>query len=486
MSLSSAIRIAQNSLMNTGVQTTVTSRNISEASNENYTRRDASTVTSGNGARIISITRATNSDLLWDSLRASSHSSAQSVISDGANRLQRLVNGTDNSTSAATLLAAFEDALQLYGNDSSNSLLADSVVDYAKELTDGLNTSSLAIQQYRAELDRNIDSAVDELNNLLSQFKEVNDEIIKGTSTGADINDALDDRDTLLKKISEYVPVSVLKRDNNDFALYTDKGVTLFETVPRQVTFEPLTGYSAGITGNTIRIDGVPVTGGSGADTSATGTLQAMMQLRDDVTVDMQAQLDEVARNLVTIFAESDQSGGGGPDLAGLFTFAGGPGIPASAAIANGISQTIRVNAAFDPALGGDPALLRDGGANGASYVVNTSGGSGFSEQLIAFIDAMNAPMSTDPAAGITGNHSVSEYAESSIGWLESLRSRASDAADSKSALYERLRSSLSSGTGVNMDEEMAILMELEQAYQASARIIASIDEMMQTLLNAV
>ena len=135
--------------------------------------------------------------------------------------------------------------------------------------------------------------------------------------------------------------------------------MTLFETIPRQVTFEPLSSYSAGVTGNTIRIDGVPVIGGTGADTDATGTLQAMIQLRDGVTVDMQAQLDEVARSLVAIFAESDQSGGGGPDLAGLFTYAGGPAIPAAGTIATGISQTIRVNASFDPSLVARPGARR-------------------------------------------------------------------------------------------------------------------------------
>lgn len=485
MSLTSALRIAQNSLMNTGIQTTVTSRNISEASNPNYVRRDAVLVSTGNGARVVNINRATSDDLLWDSLQALSDSKAQSIVSNGANRLQRLVNGADNSTSAATLLANFEDALQLYGNDSSNTLLAESAVGYAKELSDGLNSSSLAIQEYRAELDQNINSSVGELNNLLDQFKQVNDEIVKGTGSGQDVNNALDQRDTLLKQISEYVSVSVVKRDNNDFVLYTDQGVTLFETVPREVSFQPLSSYSAGITGNTIRIDGVPVIGGVGADSNATGTLEAMIQLRDTVTVDMQAQLDEIARSMVTIFAETDTLGGG-PDLAGLFTYAGGPAIPLAGTIATGIAQTIGINPAYDPSVGGNPELLRDGGANGASYVANTTGEAGFADQLIGFLDRMNAPVATDPSAGITGSYSVSEYSESSIGWLESLRSRASAAADGKGALFERLQSSLSSKTGVNMDEEMAILVELEQSYQASARIVQALDEMMQTLLNAV
>lgn len=486
MSLATAIRTAQNSLLNTARQTVVTSRNISEASNQNYVRRDAILVSGESGARIVDVRRNGNEELLRDSLLALSNSKAQSVISSGADRLQRLVNGVDSSTAPATLIAAFEDALQLYSSDPSNTLLASSAVYAAKEVADGLNGASIAIQEFRQDIDQDIKNSVEELNTLLASFKQANDEIVQGTRSGADINDALDQRDSLLKQISEYVSVSVVRREGNDFALYTGQGVTLFETVPRSVTFEPLTSYSPGTAGNAIRIDGVPIIGGDGANTDSVGTLAAMVQMRDDISSEMQSQLDEIARGLITTFAESDVSGGGGPDLAGLFTYSGGPAIPASGTLSPGLGLTISVNAAFDPAVGGNPELLRDGGANGAAYVSNTTGGAAFSERLIDYTERMSEPLPTDIAAGIAGTYSVSGYAESSLGWLESVRKTATEAADGKSALYERLESALSSSTGVNIDEEMAILIDLEQAYEASSRIIRAVDEMLQTLMAAV
>jgi flagellar hook-associated protein 1 FlgK len=238
MSLTAAIRTAQSSLLNTALQTVVTSRNIAEASNENYSRRDALLVSTDSGARVVSILRATDKKLLWDGLQAYSDSNAQSFLSQGADRLQRLINGVDNATAPATLLSNFEDALQLYSSDASNTLLASSVIDYAKDLADGLNSSSLAIQSYRAEIDQDIEGAVAELNNLLAKFKDVNDEVVQGTIVKADVNDALDERDALLKEISKYVSVSAVQRDNNDYALFTSQGVTIFETIPREVTFD--------------------------------------------------------------------------------------------------------------------------------------------------------------------------------------------------------------------------------------------------------
>lgn len=486
MSLTTAIRTAQNSLLNTARQTIVTSRNIGEASNENYVRRDAMLVTSGNGARVADIRRNSNVELLRDSLAALSNSEAQSVIGSGADRLQRLVNGIENSTAPATLISAFEDSLQLYSTDPSNTLLASAAVYSAKEVADGLNGASLAIQEFRGDLDQDIKNSVNELNDLLASFKQANDEVVQGTRSGTDVNNALDQRDALLKQISKFVSVKVVQREGNDFSLFTGQGVTLFETVPRAVSFEPLTSYSPGVTGNAIRIDGVPIIGGDGANTNSVGTLAAMVQMRDDISAQLQSQLDEIARGLVATFAESDVSGGGGPDLAGLFTYGGGPALPASGTLSPGMALSLSVNAAFDPSVGGDPELLRDGGANGAAYVSNTTGGSAYSQRLIGYVESMNDPLATDIAAGIAGIYSVSGYAESSLGWLESVRKVAKDAAEGKTALFQRLEDALQSSVGVNIDEEMAILIELEQSYQASARIIRAVDEMMQTLLAAV
>ena len=128
MSLSLALQIAQSSLLNTARQTIVTSRNMAEASNENYVQRSAQVVSSEAGARVVSIRRNTNEELFTQSLQAMSGSAAQTYVADTSNRLQSLINGIENSTAPATLIAGFENALQLYASDPSNTLLASSAV----------------------------------------------------------------------------------------------------------------------------------------------------------------------------------------------------------------------------------------------------------------------------------------------------------------------------------------------------------------------
>ncbi|TGV81582.1 hypothetical protein EN788_64315, partial [Mesorhizobium sp. M2D.F.Ca.ET.145.01.1.1] len=44
----------------------------------------------------------------------------------------------------------------------------------------------------------------------------------------------------------------------------------------------------------------------------------------------------------------------------------------------------------------------------------------------------------------------------------------------------------LSNDTGVNVDQEMSLLLDLEHTYQASARMMKTVDDMLNALLSAV
>ena len=52
--------------------------------------------------------------------------------------------------------------------------------------------------------------------------------------------------------------------------------------------------------------------------------------------------------------------------------------------------------------------------------------------------------------------------------------------------LHEQAQAARDSVSGVNLDEEAANMLRLQQAYQAAAQIISTADSMFQTLLGAV
>jgi flagellar hook-associated protein 1 FlgK len=268
--------------------------------------------------------------------------------------------------------------------------------------------------------------------------------------------------------------------------VFTDSGVTLFETRARAVTFTPTLIYSASTTGNSVYVDGVPISG-SGTMAIASGRLTGLVSIRDDVAVAYQRQLDEVARGLIEMFAESDQSAVPAlPDGTGLFTYPGGPAIPASGVAIDGLAGTISVSASVDPLQGGDPALLRDGGVSGAAYVYNASGAAGYTDRLQQLLDRFSQPRAFDPASGIDPLTTVAGFGSASVAWLQEARRTAGDEAEYRSTLVERSAEALSKETGVNLDEQMTRLLELERSYQASSKLISTIDSMLGALIAAI
>lgn len=483
MSLTSALNTAQSSLSNYGTQTSVISRNISNASNPDYVRRDAVLTNSVIGAQGVSVQRAQDMALFVRSIADTSTASAQETLLTGLTDLKSILGGNDYETSPAVLIATMRDTLATFASKPGEATLAQMAIADAVTVANGLNEASKSVQSVRFEADKAIGQQVQTLNELLARFETNNNRIYSGTQTGKDVSAELDERDSLIKQISSIIGVTQVTRSGNDMALYTNDGVTLFETVARPVEFDTSSGFSASLSGNQVFIDGVPLAAGKGANTTGRGSLQSLMQIRDEYAPMMQDHLDEIARGLIVAFAESDQSAIPVlPDMPGLFTWSGGT-IPAGATIEPGIASTITVNAALLPSLGGNPLLLRDGGINGAAYSSNPTGASGFSTLLDAHVQVLDEPMAFDAAAGISTSSSVLAFAAESIGWLELNRSDAESAAQTREASRFRSVEAFSNITSVSLDEEMSILLELEQSYKASARLISAVDEMLQALL---
>ncbi len=485
MSLTSALNTAQTSLSNYATQTNTISRNISNATDPNYSRRDAILTNSLVGAQGVSIQRAQDMALFIRSVKDTSVASAQDTLLRGLTDLKSIMGGNDYETSPSALIATMRDTLATYAAQPGESTLSQMAIADAVTVANGLQDASRSVQNVRYEADKEIGRQVDKLNDLLARFETNNNKVFSGTQTGKDVSAELDERDSLIKQISSIVGVRQVTRSGNDMALYTSDGVTLFETVARPVEFAKSTGFSATLQGNKIFVDGVPLASGSGANTTGQGSLQSLLQIRDEYAPEMQTQLDEIARALVVSFAEKDQSASALPDLPGLFTWAGGT-VPAGATLVSGLAATLTVNPALVQSLGGNPELLRDGGINGAAYSSNPTGASGYSSLLDSYVVALDNPMAFDSAAGISTNTSILGFAADSIGWLELNRSDADSSSVSREASLFRSVEALSNVTGVSLDEEMSILLELEQSYKASARLISAVDEMLQALMGAM
>lgn len=496
MSLTNAGAIANQSLSAISAQIDIVSRNISGASVSGYAAKSASLSTATNGAvQIDGVVRASNAALIQNSLRATASQAAAQTISSGFDQIDQAVGlssgtATDakSNRSPAALISALSSALQAYSAAPSDAAAGQTALSSAKTLAQSLNDATTTVQQLREQADSDIAASVTKINQILSQFQQVNKEVIGGAQSGRDVSAALDQRDSLVTQLASEIGITTVTRANNDMVIYAEGGATLFETSPRTVTFQPTTAFDTTMTGNAVYVDGVPVTGASASMAIQSGKLQGATQLRDVIAPKYQDQLDEMARGLIVAFSESDQSGLGGPNAPGLFTYDGATTVPSSGLV-SGLAGRITVNANVDPNQGGTLERLRDGGIsnpNDPAYIYNSSGGASYADRLNQLVDAISKSQSFDPATEIGGDHSLIDYATSSTGWFEAQRQQASDLGSYQTTLLTQTNKALSDATGVNLDDQMSKMLDLENSYQASAKLIAAVDAMYKALFQAL
>ena len=130
------------------------------------------------------------------------------------------------------------------------------------------------------------------------------------------------------------------------------------------------------------------------------------------------ARIDAVARDLVERFQSPSTDPSLTPGDAGLFTDNGAAFNPANELA---LAQRLEINAAVDPAQGGDLWRLRDG-INAA-----VQGPAGDDTQLRRMIDAMDAQRSPSAATGLISLVSATELAEGITALVAAQAARAED-----------------------------------------------------------
>ena len=483
MDLSTATRVAQSALATASAESNVVSRNIAGAnSSGTFTQKIANVVTTQDGgAEVKSVTNAQNQALFNSVLGATSGSAAQTAISAGLATLQTTVGEPGSDTSPAEKLSDFADALQQYEASPSNVSLAQAAVTSAQDLASTLNSASATVQQVREQADSDMASSVSTINSLLTQFQSVNQQIVAATAAGNDVTDLQDSRSTILTQLSQQIGITTTTAPNGDMSIYTDSGVTLFQAgIASSVTFQPTTTYTASTTGNAVYIDGIPVTGSSATMPIQSGALAGLANLRDNIAVTYQAQLDATAGGLIDSFAETDPTNPSST-LAGLFTDAGSTAVPSVGAV-TGLASQITVNAAVDPSQGGNPQLL----GNGINFNYNTANDASYDGQLQQYLTNLSADQSFSAAGGLGTSNTLSGYAAASVSWLDAQQQSVASESSYQSTLLSTSTTALSNATGVNLDDEMSQMLDLENSYSASAKLLTTISSMFSDLVNDI
>lgn len=145
-----------------------------------------------------------------------------------------------------------------------------------------------------------------------------------------------------------------------------------------------------------------------------------------------------------------------------------------------GISSTIQVR----DSIVADPSYLSRGMLRGTSPDLTLGVGDNEIAQQLADVFGENF----DYASIASGPSSVSTTFSGYAGVILSFNASQTAAADStleyQTFFFEDLQAKFQSEAGVNLDEELANMTIFQNAYNANARLVQTVDEMLDTLLN--
>ena len=478
MSITQSLNNALTGLRANARQAELTSSNLSNALTEGYGVRslDLSSQTVGRasaGVRIDGVTRHYDKGILADRRLADAEVGAHNTKSDGLSELERILGTPNDGAGLAARIVAVETALITASTDPSSDLRLEGVTHALTAMSDSFNTAQDRIQAMREGADRSISAQVGTLNASLTRIEALNVDIQRARATGTEPSGLIDQRQTAIDQISEIVPIRLLDRENGRVAVMTVQGEMLLDGPAPTYEFTaantimPQMTLGAGLLGGITR-DGVPLAA-DGYGALAGGSLEASFDMRDTVLTEAQTSLDAIARDVVVRFQDTATDLSRTGTTPGLLTDGR---LIFTAANTSGLAGRVALNSLVDPNEGGEVRLIRDGVAAAAGPVGDAS-------QLNRWLDAMSNQRALS-IGGPSGN--ATDHAARLSSKIGLDRLSAEDQSSFATARWSAVREAELAG-GVDSDFEMQMLLRVEQAYAANAKVIETVQFMMRELM---
>jgi flagellar hook-associated protein 1 len=449
MSLSTftGLQTALRGLLASQQEIDLTGHNIANAGTAGYSRQSATLVTSqpirttsgllGTGVTVQGYQRVRDS-FIDTQLRAQTMLKGQAqATQDGLSQVEGVLNEpSDNGLS--NLLGAYWAAWQNVTNAPEDVASRQALAQSAASLANGFNTLANQLNTITTQTQQQQDLTMQQVNAMGAQIAQLNQAITASEMTGATPNDLLDQRDLLIDKLSEL--------GNTTVSVTSGQPGNLGSV---DITF----GGTALVTGNAAASPALTYAGLSSITSGQLAGMQAVIDKINDPTTGYLTSLNTLA---ATIASATNTQHAAGFDLYGN---AGGDFFDVT-------SGNEAATLAVDPAILATPQLI----------AASSNGEVGDSSNATAIADLQQSAL----LAGATIDQSYSQLV-TQIGGDSQL---AQQNLSNQTALVQTLTNQRSSVSGVSLDEEMTNLLQFQRGYQAAARALTAMDQMIDQLIN--
>ncbi|MDH5789819.1 MAG: flagellar hook-associated protein FlgK, partial [Nitrospinota bacterium] len=496
----------------------------------------------GTGVRATSVTRNFDQFLFNQILSESSTLGNFDIRNTFFQRLETIVNessGVSLNNAMSEFFLAFDDL----ASNPTNLGARTAVLSAAGTLAAVFNQLGSSLHQQRINLDGSIAAEVTDINGMLDEIAKLNRSIIQLENGNTPANDLLDQRDLLVKQLSEKLDVQLIDTNDSKTMLTLSGGSPL---VVGTTVFHLSTAANLDNRGfkDVLVDDGMGGTNNVTAEIQG-GEMRGFLDMRDVETLGLIDQLDRLAAGLMEQVNGVHQQGVGLDGSSGnLFfetltptvtigsqnlgtptvtavnaspstvtvdkyqlqftspvnfdvfnlttnqTVATGLVVGGTVNIANGLSittgglpvigDTVNISISEDAAL---KMALSSTVLNDTSKIAAGLSGTGDGQNALNISNLQNSLVFS--AGGFTpgaGTSTFDDFYNSMVGGLGAGSRSSQTILSQQEGVMLQLNSQRESISGVSLDEEMVNLIKFQQAYAASARMITVIEEMFDVL----
>lgn len=505
MSIDAALLIARSGLLHTQRALANAADNVANAETEGYTRKRLTTEAinvdgKGLGVRSLGPSRDVDNALVGEMNKRRSDLAAAELRDSVLARIDEAHGDPAKGEGLGDLTSKLRSSFIELRYDPSQVVKQQAVVlNAAQNLATRFNDLSRTVGEARQTAQDGILAEVTQINATLRDIAGLTRSVLERKGADLPIADIEDKRDMALAKLSESLSFKAVRQANGGLLLLGTGGVTIplreegdaFAVAP--ATLGPESFYGAGGTIPPITMDGVDVT-----PQIIGGRLGEYLKLRDQTLPRYQAELDvgaaEIADRLraegLRLFTDS---AGAVPNPNGAYAgstqvgFAGriqvNASVRADVRLLRDGTETITGSPGFTPNPSTGPAgftLLIDRIIQNSFGEVASSGISwgGFATSGLGPDGKLSSPFGSpktleDYGALLTASQTGDSTA-------------AKDAVTSAKLLSDGLEARFTRQSRVDVDSEMASLIQLQNAYAANARVLSTTQTMYDALFGSV
>ncbi|KZL23133.1 flagellar hook-associated protein FlgK [Pseudovibrio sp. WM33] len=328
MGLGAALNAAMSGLSLTKAQLAVTARNVANADVDGYTLKTIvgtevhNTSTSSSSVLTNQIQRQVNTQLqsaYWESLSDTAYATQ---YNEYITQLDQMFGKVGDPSSIPSLMNNFTNALTSLATDPSSQSAQEVAVNAAEELSRSINSSAEKTQEMRRDADAGIADEVTQVNSILKEIENLEDSIVVERSAGRETAHLQDQMDRQLEALTGKMDVEIKQDSDGLLRISTKSGATLYNHRASELQFTPRPTLGVGVEGSSIEIK---LQSGAVRELSSydlkSGSMGALVELRDNTLPETQARLDELASQMALSLSQQTSEGvaaddGGAPPAA--------------------------------------------------------------------------------------------------------------------------------------------------------------------------